>query len=58
MLDDNMKNLADHERRMGDTAVHNFQQAVNANPEMVVQALAQITATVYAMHKAIVRFDT
>jgi len=43
---------------MGNKAVPIFQQAVNEDPELVTEARAQITAGVYAMREAIVRFDT
>ena len=58
MLDDETKMLAHHERKMGNKAVPIFQQAVNEDPELFIEARAQITAAVYAMREAIVRFDT
>jgi hypothetical protein len=58
MMDDETKMLAHHERKMGNKAVPIFQQAVNEDPELFIEARAQITAAVYAMREAIVRFDT
>jgi hypothetical protein len=58
MLDDEMKMLAHHERKMGNKAIPIFQQAVNEDPELFTEARTQITAAVYAMREAIVRFDT
>jgi hypothetical protein len=58
MMDDETKMLAHHERQMGNTAVPIFQQAVNVDPELITEARAQITAAIYAMCEAIVRFDT
>jgi hypothetical protein len=43
---------------MGNKAVPIFQQAVNEDPELFTEARPQITAAVYAMREAIVRFDT
>ena len=58
MLDNETKMLAHHERKMGNKAVPIFQQAVNEDPELFTEARAQVTAAVYAMREAIVRFDT
>jgi len=58
MMDDETKMLAHHERKMGNKAVPIFQQAVNEDPELFTEARSQITAAVYAMCEAIVRFDT
>jgi len=58
MLDDETKMLAHHERKMGNKAVPIFQQEVNEDPELFIEARAQVTAAVYAMHEGIVRFDT
>jgi len=49
MMDYEMKMLAHHERKMGNQAVHIFQQAVNEDPELFTEARAQITAAGYAM---------
>jgi len=43
---------------MGNIAIPIFQQAVNDDPKLFTQARAQITAAMYMMHEAIVRFDT
>jgi len=58
MMDDETKMLAHHERKMGNKAVPIFQQAVNEDPELFTEARSQITAAVYAMCEAIVRFYT
>jgi hypothetical protein len=50
--------LAHHKRNLGSKAIPIFQQAVNEDPELCIEAQPQITAAVYAMRKAIVRFDT
>jgi hypothetical protein len=58
MLDDEMKMLAHHVRKLGNKAIPIFQQAVNNDPELFTEARAQITAAVYAMCEVIVRVDT
>jgi len=58
MLDDETNMLAHHKRTIGNKAIPFFQQALNEDPELFTEAWAQITAAVYAMRKAIVRFDT
>jgi len=58
MLHGETKMLAHHERKMGYKAVPIFQQAVNEDPESYRAAWTQITAAVYAMCEAIVRFNT
>ena len=54
MLDNETKMLVHHERKMGNKAVSIFQQAVNEDPELFIQARTQITAAGYAMCEAIV----
>jgi hypothetical protein len=58
MLDDEMKMLAHHMRKMQNKAIPIFQQAANKDPELLLVARAHIIAAVYAMCKAIVPFDT
>ena len=58
ILDDETKMLAHHERRIRNKAVPIFQQAVNEDPELCVEAWAQIMAAMYVMREAIVGFDT
>jgi len=58
MLDDEIKMLAHHGRNMGNKAIHIFQQAVNSDPELFVETQAQVTAALYAMREAMVRFNT
>jgi len=54
MLDDETKMLAHHVRKMGNKAVPIFQQAVNEDPELFVEARVQITAAMYMLGRAIV----
>jgi len=56
MLDEETKKLAHHERRMGNKAVPIFQQAVNKDPELYIEAQAQITAAVHTSREVIVLF--
>jgi len=49
--------LAHHQRIMRNNGVPIFQQAVNKDPELFREGQAQITAAMYAMREAIVRFD-
>jgi hypothetical protein len=58
MMDDETKMLAHHQRKMGNEAVPIIQQAVNEDPELCTEARAPITAAVYAMRQAIVRWNT
>jgi len=58
MLDDETKMLAHHERQMRIKAIPIFQQAVNEDPELFMEARTQITAAVYTMREILVRFDT
>ena len=54
MLVDETKVLAHHERKIVSKALPIFQQGVNEDPKLCIEAKAQITAAVYAMHEAIV----
>jgi len=54
MLDDETKMLAHQGRIMGNQAVPSFQQAVNEDPELFIEARAQVTAVLYARREAIV----
>jgi hypothetical protein len=58
MLDNETKMLVHHERKMGNKAVPIFQQAVHEDPELFIEARAQLTAAIYTMREAIVQFDT
>jgi len=58
MLDDETKMLSHRERKMGNTAVPIFQQGVNEDPELFIEARAKVTAALYATLEAIVQFDT
>jgi len=58
MLDDETKIMAHQGSKLGNTAVPIFQQAVNKDPEWCIEARAQVTAALYAMLEAIVRFDS
>jgi len=58
MLDDETMMLAHYKRKMWSKAVPIFQQAVNEDPKLFIETRAQITAHMYAMREAIVRFDT
>lgn len=53
-LVDEMTMLAQYKRKMGDTAVSIFHQAVNQYLEMFMEAQAQITAAIYVLCEAIV----
>jgi len=54
MLNDEMKMLAHHERKMGNQAIPIIQRAVNEDPELYIEAQAWVTAALYAMCEAIV----
>jgi len=43
---------------MGNNAIPIFQHAVNEDPELFIEARAQVTAALYAMCEAILRLDT
>jgi hypothetical protein len=58
MLDDEMKMLIHHERKMGNKAVPTFQQALHEDPELFIEARATLTAALYGIREAIFRFDT
>jgi len=58
VLDDEMMMFAHHERKMGSKAILFIQQAVNEDPELVIEARPQITMPMYAMCRVIVRFAT
>jgi len=49
--------LAHHETKMRTTAIPIFQKAVTEDPELFIEARAQISAAVYAMRGRIVQFD-
>ena len=49
--------MAHHKRIMRNRAVTIIPPAVNEDPELFIEARAQITAAVYAMRDKIVRFD-
>ena len=53
-----MKMLAHHQKNMKNKAVPIIQQAVKKDLELFIEARARVTAVLYAMCKAIVRFDT
>ena len=55
MLDGGTKMLAHHKRIMRNRAVTIIPPAVNEDPELFIEARAQITAA--AMRDTIVRFD-
>jgi len=48
--------LAQHLRTMVNKAVPIFQQAVNKNPQLYIEACAQVAAAMYAMREVIVQF--
>jgi len=58
MVDNETKMLAHHTRKMGNKAVPIFQQAVNDDRDLLIEARPQVTAALYAMREAIVRFYT
>jgi len=58
MFDDVMRMIAHHGRNMGNKAVPFFQQAVNEDPKLCIEAGPQVTAGLSGMCEAIVRFDT
>lgn len=38
--------------------MHNLQQALHTDPELMTEAVGQIAAALFTMHRAIVQFDT
>jgi len=56
MLDDETKMLLLQKSKMGNEAVHIFQQAVHKDPEWFILAQGRNAAAMYAMRQAIVRF--
>jgi len=58
MLDDMTKMLAHLRRKTGKKAVPIFQQGVNKDPKLFEEARAQVTAALYAMCEATVRFNS
>ena len=58
MIDDEMTMSAHYLRNMGYKAVPNIQQAVDEDSKLIIDIWGNITAAMYAMHKAIVQFDT
>jgi hypothetical protein len=58
ILDDKSKMLKHHEWILHNKVLPIFQQAVNEDARLNIEARAQITAAVDAMLEAIVRFDT
>jgi len=58
MLDDETNILAHHKSQMGNNAIPIFQQAVNENPELFIEAQTQIAAATYATRETKVQFDT
>lgn len=58
MLEEGTKIFVHHQRHMRNKAVPIIQQAANEDPELFIQAHAQITAAVYSMRDAIVRCNT
>jgi len=58
MWDNETKMMTHHERTMGNTALPIFQQATNENPQPLIYAQALVMTASYAMHEAIVGFDS
>jgi len=54
ILHDEMKMLAHHKRKIGNKAIPIFQQAVNEDSELFMEAWAQIALAIYAMSEVIV----
>jgi hypothetical protein len=53
-----MKMLAHHQSNIGNKVIPIFQQAINEDPELGIQARQQIPAAIYMMDEATVSFDT
>jgi len=58
MLDDERKLLAHHERDLRNKAIPIFQWAVHEDPQLIIEARAQITVAIYTICEAIVWFNS
>lgn len=58
MLNDETKTLETHQSPMRNKAILIFQQAVNEDPKLLIEAQVQIPRAVYVMNEVKVRFDT
>jgi len=58
MLNDETKMLAQHKRQTEKEAIPIVQQAVNEDHQLLFEAQTQVTAAMYAMCEAILRFNT